>query len=120
MLGDTPNAADTDFAEQHREWGEKVLPDVDTGRPKRTRYNLSEPPLTALARPCGKDGSPFLSDELVHVGERLREDYELAHMVPRVSPTWDRFGPAGDAAGLRLTVVLGMDRQRRGDGWQMQ
>ena len=58
--------------------GGKVLPDVDTGRPKRTRYNLFESPLTALARPRDKDGSPFLCDELVHVRERLREDFELA------------------------------------------
>ena len=47
------------FAEQHRDWGEKVLPDADTGRPKRMRYNLSELPLTALARRRDKDGSPF-------------------------------------------------------------
>ena len=100
MLGDTPNAADTDFAEQHREWGEKVLPDVDTGRPKRTRYNLSESPLTALARRRDKDGSPFLSDELVHVGERLREDFELAQMGPRVSQNWDRFLTAGGRGGF--------------------
>jgi hypothetical protein len=80
--------------------GEKVLPDVDTGRPKRTRYNLSEPPLTALARPCGKDGSPFLSDELVHVGERLREDFELAQMGPRVAQNWDCFLTAGGRGGF--------------------
>ena len=45
----------TSFGNQHREWGEKTLPDADTGRPKRMRYNLSESPLTALARRRDKD-----------------------------------------------------------------
>ena len=55
------------------------------GRPKRMRYNLSESPLTGLARRHDKDGSPFLNDELVHVGERLREDFEIAQMGLRVA-----------------------------------
>jgi hypothetical protein len=100
MLDDTPDTDQVDFAEQHREWGEKVVPDVDTGRPKRMRYNLSESPLTALARRRDKDGSPFLSDELVHVGERLREDFELAQMGPRVAQNWDRFLTAGGRGGF--------------------
>lgn len=85
----------TGFAEQHREWGEKRLVDPDSGRVKNYRYNLAESPLTALARRRDKDGSPFLSDELVGAGERLREDFELAHMGPRVAQNWDRFLSGG-------------------------
>ena len=88
------------FADQHRVWGEKTLPDADTGRPKRMRYNLSESPLTALARRRDKDGSPFLSEELVNVGERLREDFELAQMGPRVAQNWDRFLTSGGRGGF--------------------
>lgn len=95
------------FAEQHREWGEKTLPDADTGAPKRMRYNLSESPLTALARRRDKDGSPFLSDELVSVGERLREDFELAHMGPRVAQNWDRFLTAGGRGGFAPDSGIG-------------
>ncbi len=87
--------APADFAGQHRSWGEKVLPDVDTGRPRRMRYNLAESPLTALARRRDKNGEPFLNDDLVTVGERLREDFELAQMGPRVAQNWDRFLTAG-------------------------
>ncbi|WP_257883759.1 helix-turn-helix domain-containing protein [Roseobacter insulae] len=87
--------AQADFGEQHRTWGEKSLPDVDTGRPRRMRYNLAESPLTALARRRDKNGEPFLSDDLVTVGERLREDFELAQMGPRVAQNWDRFLTAG-------------------------
>lgn len=87
--------APADFAGQHRSWGEKVLPDIDTGRPRRMRYNLAESPLTALARRRDKNGEPFLNDDLVTVGERLREDFELAQMGPRVAQNWDRFLTAG-------------------------
>ncbi|MGC3937134.1 DUF6456 domain-containing protein [Roseobacter sp. EG26] len=87
--------AQADFAGQRRDWGEKTLPDVDTGRPRRMRYNLAESPLTALARRRDKNGEPFLSDDLVTVGERLREDFELAQMGPRVTQNWDQFLTAG-------------------------
>ena len=89
-----------EYAAQHREWGEKTLPDTDTGRPKRVRYNLSESPLTGLSRRRDKDGKPFLSDALVHVGERLREDFELAQMGPRVAQNWDRFLTSGGRGGF--------------------
>lgn len=84
-----------DFAGQHRDWGEKTLPDADTGRPRRMRYNLAESPLTALARRRDKNGENFLTDDLVTVGERLREDFELAQMGPRVTQNWDRFLTSG-------------------------
>lgn len=87
--------AQADFAGQHRVWGAKTLPDVDTGRPRRMRYNLAESPLTALARRRDKNGENFLSDDLVTVGERLREDFELAQMGPRVAQNWDRFLTSG-------------------------
>lgn len=87
--------AHADFAGQHRVWGEKTLPDVDTGRPRRMRYNLAESPLTALARRRDKNGEAFLTDDLVTVGERLREDFELAQMGPRVAQNWDNFLTAG-------------------------
>lgn len=87
--------APADFAGQHRSWGEKTLPDVDTGRPRRMRYNLAESPLTALARRRDKNGENFLNDDLVTVGERLREDFELAQMGPRVTQNWDRFLTSG-------------------------
>jgi len=71
------------FADQHRDCEE-------TGR-RRQKYNLAESPLTALARRRDRDGRPFLSDDLVAAGERLREDFELSQMGPRVAQNWDRF-----------------------------
>ncbi|MCA0960861.1 DUF6456 domain-containing protein [Salipiger bermudensis] len=88
--------------------------------PKTRRRNLMhEVPLALLARRRDKDGAPFLSDELVRAGERLREDFELAQMGPRVTQNLDQFLTAGvdrgvsgggqsgpDAARARLTAAL--------------
>jgi DNA-binding MarR family transcriptional regulator len=87
------------FADQHRQWGEKTLVEPSTGRPRRMRYNLAESPLTALARRKDKTGEPFLGDDLVTAGERLREDFELAQMGPRVTQNWDRFLTSGGREG---------------------
>lgn len=74
----------TPFADQHREY--------DSGASKRgPRYNTSESPLITLARRRDKDGSPFLSSDLVAAGERLREDFELAQLGPRVTQNWQKF-----------------------------
>lgn len=70
------------------------------GPPRRTRYNLSESPLIALARRKDRDGRPFLEDALVRAGERLREDFELAQMGPRVAQNWDRFLTGGGRGAI--------------------
>ena len=66
---------------------------------RRMRYCVNESPLLALARRRDKAGKPFLSDELVSAGERLREDFELAQMGPKVAQNWDRFLTAGVQGG---------------------
>ncbi|MEP0250110.1 MAG: DUF6456 domain-containing protein [Roseobacter sp.] len=68
---------------------------ADCERPRRMRYNLAESPLSALARRKDKNGEAFLSDDLVTVGERLREDFELAQIGPQVAQNWDNFLTSG-------------------------
>lgn len=58
---------------------------------RRMRYGIVDSPLVALARRRDRDGGSFLSYDLVRAGERLREDFELAQMVPRVTQNWDNF-----------------------------
>lgn len=82
------------------EFGEKSITDPRTSRTRRAKYNLSESPLAALARRKDRDGTPFLDDKLVHAGERLREDFELAQMGPNVSQNWDRFLTGGGRGGF--------------------
>jgi hypothetical protein len=88
-------------ADQHREIEEREEVD-EAGRPtgRRLRYNAAESPLVALSRRKDKDGQPFLSDRMVVAGERLREDFEMAQMGPRVAQNWDRFLTVGDRGGF--------------------
>ncbi|MCR8547229.1 DUF6456 domain-containing protein [Salipiger sp. P9] len=66
----------------------------------RRRHLMTESPLVLLARRRDRNGAPFLSDDLVRAGERLREDFELAQMGPRVTQNWDQFLTGGiDSAG---------------------
>ncbi|KIC48691.1 DUF6456 domain-containing protein [Tateyamaria sp. ANG-S1] len=99
--------AATPFADQHRQWGERTIRDTDTGQPRKVRYNLAESPLTALARRRDKGGQPFLSDDLVTAGERLREDFELAQMGPRVAQNWDRFLTGGGRGSFAMDSGVG-------------
>ncbi|WP_439144110.1 DUF6456 domain-containing protein [Planktotalea sp.] len=73
-------------------YGQKTSEDSQT---RRVRYNTAESPVAALARRKDKDGAPFLDDTLVTAAERLREDFELAQLGPRVAQNWDNFLTAG-------------------------
>lgn len=65
----------------------------------RARFAIGESPLAALARRRDKDGKPFLPEALVHAGERLREDFELAQMDSNIAQNWDHFLTAGTQGG---------------------
>lgn len=58
------------------------------GLAETARFVVSESPLTILARRRDRDGNRFLSEDLVHAGERLREDYELAQMGAGLEAWW--------------------------------
>ncbi len=99
--GGTPGLAEaaTPFADQHRSWGTRTV--VDEDGPRRARCNLAESPVAVLGRRRDKDGKAFLDGPLVEAAERLREDFELAQMGPRVAQNWERFLTAGDRGGFR-------------------
>ncbi len=87
------------FAAQHRRMEGREVDDAD-GR-MRLRVNVAESPIVVLGRKRDKDGKPYLEPDLIRVAERLREDFELAQMGPRVTQNWDRFLTAGDRGGFR-------------------
>ena len=98
MLEDEEERSDDCFeaaglADPRHEWGERVV--EEQGRRRTIRYNLAESPLTVLARRRDPEGKPFLCEELVAAGERLREDFELAQMAPRTTQNWERFLSGG-------------------------
>jgi len=92
------------FAERSRD------PDGDAGwdiasiaaatRPPSRAY-ATESPLVGLARRKDRDGKPFLPRELVAVGERLREDYELVEVGLGGTASWESFM---DGAALADTI----------------
>ncbi len=89
------------YSEQHRDWVERGK-DRKGSKKRGIRYNASESPLSALSRRKDKDGKPFLNPDLVAAGERLREDFELAQMGPRITQNWEKFltgGARGDFNG---------------------
>lgn len=93
------------FAAQHRLWGEREIATSDA--PRRQRYNMAESPVAVLGRRREKDGTPFLSAELVEAAERLREDFELAQMGPRVTQNWERFLTAGERGSFQPSKDMG-------------
>ncbi len=110
------NDVQATFGDQHRIWGEKqIASGCEPEKPRHMRYNLAESPLAGLARRRDKSGEPFLSDDLVHAGERLREDFELAQMGPRVAQNWERFltGGGRGSFGADSGVGNGPDEARK-------
>ncbi|WP_068304030.1 DUF6456 domain-containing protein [Pararhodobacter sp. CCB-MM2] len=79
---------------------------MDEEDQRRTRPVTIESPITALARRRDRDGQPFLTPDLVHAAERLREDFEAAQAGPRVTQDWERFlsGPSRGAGGRAAPI----------------
>ncbi|AWD20611.1 DUF6456 domain-containing protein [Pseudogemmobacter blasticus] len=92
------------FGDQHRSWGERTVPEADGLR--RVRCNLAESPVAVLGRRRDKDGKPFLETSLIDAAERLREDFELAQMGPRVAQNWEKFLTGGDRGSYRADAGL--------------
>ncbi|MBL4806112.1 MAG: helix-turn-helix domain-containing protein [Rhodobacteraceae bacterium] len=93
------HAGDSSFRDQHRDYGLRTISE-GFGQSTQLRVNLSESPLAVLGRRRGQDGIAFLSSDLIDAGERLREDFELAQMGPRVAQNWDRFLNCGATSGF--------------------
>ncbi|SOB98676.1 DUF6456 domain-containing protein [Rhodobacter maris] len=106
--GEDPGTTGAERPQPRRpcDWGEREVQDAQ-GRVARIRTNLSESPLAVLARRRDANGAPFLAPELVAAGERLREDFELAQMAPRVAQNWERFMTGGIRGQYRPDLGTG-------------
>lgn len=68
-------------------------------------FNVSESPLAALYRLKSSSGISFLCREEFEAGERLREDFTRACMMPSITSDWERY-----QYGMgRLTVYSELD-----------
>ncbi|MEM8871681.1 MAG: DUF6456 domain-containing protein [Pseudomonadota bacterium] len=79
------------FRVQHQSHEDRVERNESGQVVQKLRYNLSESPLTILGRKRDKSGAAYLSQDLIDAGERLREDFELAQMGPRITQNWASF-----------------------------
>jgi hypothetical protein len=91
--------AQTPFQEQHRVYAERVVAADDGSGGKKLRFNLAESPLSVLGRKRDRCGAPYLTANLIEAGERLREDFELAQMGPRIAQNWESFLTSGGSRG---------------------
>lgn len=110
------------FQAQHRMFAERTIMADDGSGERKLRFNLAESPLSVLGRKSGRDGKAYLTAELIEAGERLREDFELAQMGPRVTQNWEKFltvgtqvqvsggrGPAEGPSDARSRVALALE-----------
>lgn len=82
---------------------------------RRTRPVTIETPVMTLARRRDRDGKPFLSADLVAAAERLREDFEVAQMGPRITMEWDHLAigrPKATSRGAAAPATAGSGAAR--------
>ncbi len=81
--------------------------------------NLDESPVATLARRVGKGGEPWLKPHALEAAERLRRDFEIGRLQPRVTANWSasvstgrRAGDGGlsDLTDMALAARLRVDR----------
>ncbi len=82
------------FADQHRDYQPRSYA-THEGVAERLRCNMAESPVAMLARRRDRQGHAFLSPEQVAAAERLREDFELSQLGPRMTQNWDGFLTGG-------------------------
>jgi hypothetical protein len=85
---------------------------TDTNSRRGMRYSTPESPMLALSRRKDKDGAPFLSQDLVAAGERLREDYELAQTSAQAPNNWEAFLSTDASADVDPTQGSGSEKAR--------
>lgn len=83
--------------------------------------NEAETPLGWLRRRKGADGEPLISETQFEAGEKLRADFTLGQMNPRVTADWSgvgsrsgaRRGPAGGPADIAMHALAARERVSR-------
>ena len=101
------------FRAQHGEIGPAALADGTI-----VLKNLQESPIALLCRPCG--GRPaWLPPHAVAAAERLRGDFEVGQLQPRITANWSATVAtgrrAGDGAGLRDLTDMAVAARLRFD-----
>jgi hypothetical protein len=81
--------------------GERSVTEPD-GAVRRRAANLGESPIAWLARRKDADGRPFLSAAEAAAGERLRDDFQRAGTIGRLTMNWGASPRDRHAGGERV------------------
>lgn len=110
--GRVPAAEINRFRARHLDLAQRR---ADTGSgPTTVTVDEAESPLGWLARRRGRDGRPLIEPLQFLAGERLREEFTRAQLMPRVTANWDAAvadGPRGATAAAFTEAVIAA-RQR--------
>ncbi len=98
------------FSNQHQDRMAKVIKDCD-GRTISVTANQAESPLGWMRARKDKAGKPLLSQVQFEAGERIRRDFTLAQMSPRVTSSWEFSSPAGSKKMRRDKGVMEISEQ---------
>lgn len=79
--------------------------------------NLAESPVAALARRSGPNGEAWLQPHAIAAAERLRRDFEIGGLQPRITANWSASintgRRSGDGAGLTEITDMALAARRR-------
>lgn len=75
------------FRSQHQQRAEHTV--IEAGKPRNVLINEAETSLVWLSRRKTASGQPMVSNIQLEAGERLRRDFTLAQMGPRVTTDWN-------------------------------
>lgn len=84
--GETANEV---FRRQHQLIGTRMIEEQGHAG-GRVTVNEAESPLGWLRRRKGTDGKPLINDAQYEAGERLRRDFTVAGLSPRLTSNWTR------------------------------
>lgn len=98
-------AASDGYAEQHQDRGAIMLDDAAFGR-RRVTVNHDESPLAWLRHRKDGSGRALIDANEFAAGERLRVDYERAHLMPRVTANWTAAVASGRRSGDNAIAML--------------
>ena len=102
------------FAAQHRIQGVRDIAEPD-GTLRRVTVNDGESPLGWLFRRKGPDGRSMIGEAQFKAGERLRADFTLAQLTPRLGVDFSApvvAGRRGGAADTQLPDIVIAAKQR--------
>ena len=108
-----PRAEIGPFRARHLALAQRTV-QSESGRASVT-VDDGESPLAWLARRRGRDGRALIAPHQLQAGERLRADFTVAHLMPRVTANWSSpiaSGRRGGESAAHATDTMVAARQR--------